>query len=275
MKTLIKTSLISLVLGATAISCSGNDSDVQVNEALLAAISGDHRSADNRTRDDYRSPYQTLSFFGVEPHHTVIEAWPGGGWYTEILAPYLKDSGTLIAATYDRSPEPLAGWMAGSNASFARLIDSNPSLYADVIISEQLTQGQSRIVEPATADVILDFRNAHNWLGMGAENVVKAWHEALKSGGIVGITDHRWPADQPAIPGNGYIHEQTLIDLMTANGFTYVDSSEVNANPRDPKDHPNGVWMLPPNLRGLSDEDRPRFQAIGESDRMTLKFMKN
>jgi predicted methyltransferase len=275
MKTLIKTSLISLVLGATAISCSGNDSDVQVNEALQAAISGDHRSADNRARDVYRSPYQTLSFFGVEPHHTVIEAWPGGGWYTEILAPYLKDSGTLIAATYDRSPEPLAGWMAGSNATFARLTDSNPSLYGDVVISEQLTQAQSRIVEPGTADVILDFRNAHNWLGMGAENVVKAWYEALKTGGIVGITDHRWPADQPTIPGNGYIHEQTLIDLMTANGFTYVGSSEVNANPRDPKDHPNGVWMLPPNLRGLSDEDRPRFQAIGESDRMTLKFMKN
>jgi predicted methyltransferase len=279
MKTLIKTSLISLVLGATAISCSGSgsdsDSDVQVNEALQAAINGDHRSADNKARDVYRSPYQTLSFFGVEPNHTVIEAWPGGGWYTEILAPYLKDSGTLIAATYDRSPEPLAGWMAGSNAAFAGLTDSNPSLYGDVVISEQLTQAQSRIVEPGTADVILDFRNAHNWLGMGAENVVRAWHEALKTGGIVGLTDHRWPADQPTIPGNGYVHEQTLIDLMTANGFTYVGSSEVNANPLDPKDHPNGVWMLPPNLRGLSDEDRPRFQAIGESDRMTLKFMKN
>lgn len=273
MKTLIKTSLISLVLGTMAISSACSQENE--NTALRAAIDGDHRSAENKARDVYRSPYETLSFFGVEPHHTVIEAWPGGGWYTEILAPYLKDNGTLIGATYDRSPEPLAGWMAGSNAAFARLLDSNPAVYGDVVISEQLTQAQSRIAEPGTVDVVLDFRNAHNWLGMGAENVVKAWHEALKTGGVVGITDHRWPADQPTIPGNGYIHEKTLVDLMTANGFTFVGSSEVNANPRDPKDHPNGVWMLPPNLRGLSDEQRPHFQAIGESDRMTLKFVKN
>tara|TARA_R100001039_G_C1854470_1_gene116399 strand:- start:9533 stop:10351 length:819 start_codon:yes stop_codon:yes gene_type:complete len=272
MKTLVKTSLFALMLGTISISTSAV---AQGNGALRAAIDGEHRSDLNRSRDVYRNPYETLTFFGVERDDTVIEAWPGGGWYTEILAPYLQDHGTLIGATYDRSPEPLAGWMSGSNATFQRLLDSNPAVYGDVVIAEQLTQSQSRIAEPGSVDVILDFRNAHNWIGMGAANVIMAWHDALKPGGTVGIVDHRWDADQAAIPGNGYIHEQQLIDLMTSHGFTYAGSSEINANPNDPKNHEGGVWMLPPNLRGLSAEQRPMYQAIGESDRMTMKFIKN
>jgi predicted methyltransferase len=165
--------------------------------------------------------------------------------------------------------------MTGSNTTYGRLLESDQAIYGDVMIAEQLTQSQSLLADPGTVDVILDFRNAHNWLGMGAENVVKAWHAALKTGGVVGIEDHRWPADQPLVAGNGYIHEKQLIDLMTAHGFTFAGSSEANANPNDPKDHAGGVWMLPPTLRGVSDADRPRFLAIGESDRMTLKFVKN
>lgn len=271
MKPMLKTSLISLVAGLLAVG----QVIAQENTALRAAINAEHRSEANKARDIYRNPYETLSFFGVEADDVVVEAWPGGGWYTEILAPYLKAEGTLIGATYDRSETPLQGWMRGSNEAFQRLLDSNPAIYGDVVISEQLTQSQSRIAEPGTVDVILDFRNAHNWLGMGAENVVKAWHEALKTGGVVGIVDHRWPADQPTVPGNGYIHEKTLVDLMTANGFTFAGSSEVNANPRDPKNHPGGVWNLPPTLRGVADADRARLIEIGESDRMTLKFVKN
>lgn len=255
--------------------CSVGQLAAQENTALRAAINADHRSAENKARDVYRNPYETLTFFGVEADDVVIETWPGGGWYTEILAPYLKQEGTLIAATYDRSPTPLGSWMAGSNQAFARLLESNPELYSDIVIAEQLTQSQSRLAEAGSVDVIVDFRNAHNWMGMGAENIVKAWHEALKPGGVVGIVDHRWPADQPTVAGNGYIHEKALVDLMTANGFSFAGSSEVNANPNDPKDHAGGVWNLPPNLRGVSDADRPRLQAIGESDRMTLKFVKD
>ena len=275
MKPFLKTSLISVVAGVLAASLSIGQLAAQENTALRAAINGNHRSDANSARDVYRSPYETLTFFGVEADDVVIESWPGGGWYTEILAPYLKAEGTLIGATYDRSATPLAAWMSGSNQAFARLLESNPELYGDIVISEQLTQSQSRIAEPGTVDVILDFRNAHNWLGMGAENIVMAWHEALKPGGVVGIVDHRWPADQAAVQGNGYIHEKTLIDLMTAHGFTFAGSSEVNANPNDPKDHAGGVWNLPPTLRGVSDADRPRLLEIGESDRMTLKFTKN
>ncbi|MDO8910179.1 MAG: methyltransferase [Pseudohongiella sp.] len=274
MKSLFRSPLISLVAGALVGVLSIGQLAAQENTALRAAINGDHRSEANKARDIYRNPYETLTFFGVEADHVVIESWPGGGWYTEILAPYLKEDGQLIGATYDRSATPLAGWMTGSNQAFGALLDSNQSLYGDVVIAEQLTQSRSRLADPGTVDVILDFRNAHNWLGMGAENIVMAWHEALKQGGVVGIVDHRWPADQEAIPGNGYIHEQTLIDLMTAHGFSFAGSSEVNANPNDPKDHAGGVWNLPPTLRGVSDADRPRLLGIGESDRMTLKFTK-
>lgn len=271
MKPFLKTSLISIVAGVLAIGQVA----AQENTALRAAINGEHRSDANKARDVHRSPYETLTFFGVEADHVVIEAWPGGGWYTEILAPYLQEEGQLIGATYDRSTTPMAAWMTGSNTTFGRLLDSNQAVFGDVMIAEQLTQSQSRLADPGTVDVILDFRNAHNWLGMGAENVVMAWHAALKTGGVVGIVDHRWPADQAAVPGNGYIHEQQLVDLMTAHGFTFAGGSEVNANPNDPKDHAGGVWMLPPNLRGIADADRPRYLAIGESDRMTLKFVKN
>lgn len=275
MKPFIKSPLIAVIAGVLVGALSIGQLAAQENTALRAAIDGDHRSEANKARDVYRSPYETLTFFGVEADDVVVESWPGGGWYTEILAPYLKEDGTLIGATYDRSATPLAAWMSGSNQAFQRLLDSNTGLYSDVVISEQLTQSQSRIAEPGTVDVILDFRNAHNWLGMGAENIVMAWHDALRPGGVVGIVDHRWPADQAAVPGNGYIHEKTLIDLMTAHGFTFAGSSEVNANPNDPKNHAGGVWNLPPTLRGVSDADRPRMLEIGESDRMTLKFTKN
>ncbi len=271
MKPFVKTSVLTLIAGLLMASPLA----AQENAALRTAINSPHRSEANSARDVYRHPYETLSFFGVEADDVVVETWPGGGWYTEILAPYLKENGTLIAALYDRSDTPLQGWMKGSNDSFMALVNSNPSLYGDIVLSEQLTQAQSRIAEPGSVDVILDFRNAHNWLAMGADNIVKAWHAALKSGGVVGIVDHRWPADQAAVPGNGYIHEKTLIDLMTANGFSFAGSSEINANPRDPKNHPGGVWNLPPTLRGVSDADRPRLMEIGESDRMTLKFVKD
>jgi predicted methyltransferase len=275
MKSYLRTPLISVITGVLAGALAIGQLAAQENTALRDAINGEQRSDTNKARDVYRSPYETLTFFGVEADDVVIESWPGGGWYTQILAPYLKENGQLIGATYDRSATPLAGWMTGSNQTFSRLLDSDQNLYNDVVIAEQLTQSQSRIVDPGTADVILDFRNAHNWLGMGAENIVMAWHDALKTGGVVGIVDHRWPADQEAIPGNGYVHEKTLIDLMTAHGFTFAGSSEINANPNDPKDHPGGVWNLPPTLRAVSDADRPRLLEIGESDRLTLKFTKN
>src|SRR5690554_2530631 len=262
--------MVALLTGLTAAVPASS----QQNNALQSAVDGSHRASDNRARDVYRNPYETLTFFEVEPHHTVIETWPGTGWYSEILALYLKDEGTLIAATYDRSDEPMMGFMRNSVAVYDDFLASHPEVYGKVVVTEQLTESQSRLAEPGTVDRILDFRNAHNWMSWNAENIVKAWHEALKPGGVVGLVDHRWPADQPIVAGNGYIHEQALIDLMEANGFRFGGRSEINANPRDTKDHQGGVWMLPPNLRGVPEEDQAHFLAIGESDRLTMKFVK-
>jgi predicted methyltransferase len=223
---LVALSLCSLGIGAQA--QEGH------NHALMMAIDNPQRSEANKARDVYRHPYETLSFFGVQPTHTVVEMFPGGGWYTEILTPYLANGGTLIPA---RSAEIPAA--AG------------------------------------TVDVILDFRNAHNWMGGNGEAMVQAWHAALKPGGVVGLVDHRHDPDVPFVAGRGYILEQQIIDLMQANGFRLEARSEINANPLDTKDHPGGVWNLPPTLQNVSEADRAKYLAIGESDRMTLKFVKN
>jgi predicted methyltransferase len=265
--------LVSLCLSTLAMPALAQHGDH--NHALMMAVDASNRTEANKARDVYRHPYETLSFFGIQPNHTVVEMWPGAGWYTEILAPYLKDNGKLIAATFDRSDNPPAAYMRAAVTGFDAFLASNPAVYGQVEISEQVSERQSVIAPAGTVDAILDFRNAHNWIPAGADNIIKAWHAALKPGGIVGIVDHRRDADEPFQPGTGYIHEQQLIDLMEANGFRLEARSEVNANPLDTKDHPGGVWNLPPNLRGVSDADRPKFLAIGESDRMTLKFVKN
>lgn len=240
-------------------------------EKLWQAITGEHRPVADVARDQYRNPFQTLAFFGVEPHHTVVEVFPGGGWYTQILAPYLRDDGRLIAAMYPRG-EGASDFMVNMGRNYEAFLQSNPDVYDQVEMVELAPGQQSRLAEPGTVDFIVDFRNAHNWIGWGADEMISSWHEALKPGGMVGLTDHRMDPGREA--GNGYIHEQTLIDVMESHGFRHVASSEVNANPRDTKDHPGGVWNLPPNLRGLSGEQRLPFLAIGESDRLTMLFVK-
>lgn len=242
-------------------------------EALNEIVAGDHRSETNKARDVYRNPVETLEFFGIEPHHTVVEIFPGTGWYTEILAPYLRDEGKLIAAGYPRDPEVASGFMVQLNATYDELLQSRPEIYDQVEVSELNPRQRSVLAEPGTVDAILDFRNAHNWFSWGPADMLGAWHEALKPGGIVGVVDHRM--DPSREPAGGYIHEKTLIDTMEEHGFRYIGSSEINANPSDTKDHAGGVWNLPPNLRDVADADRERFLSIGESDRLTMLFQKN
>ena len=230
-------------------------------EGLAEALAGAHRSPENKARDVYRHPLETLEFFGVEPDMTVVESWPGGGWYTQVLAPYLQDKGTFIGA----QPRAREAWDA--------MLDANPDVYGKVV---RVDLSKEAMAAPGSVDVILDFRNAHNWLRSAerAQGLAKAWHDALKPGGIVGIVDHRQDADAPPPEGrSGYIKEQDLIDFMSANGFEFVAKSEVNANPKDTKDHPRSVWTLPPSL-ALGDQDREKYLAIGESDRLTMTFRK-
>lgn len=243
--------------------------------ALDAAIAGSNRTAAYAERDGWRHPKQTLAFFGIKPDMTVVEVWPGGGWYSEILAPYLRDSGKYYAAGF-AIHENSSDYFRNSAAKYAEKLAANPLVYGKVIVTALGRPDSWTACPPGTADRVLTFRNVHNWMGPGYENeMFTAFYAALKSGGVLGVVEHR------AKPGtsmddmkkSGYVTQAYVVELATKAGFKLQSSSEVNANPKDTADHPEGVWTLPPSLR-LGDTDREKYLAIGESDRMTLRFVK-
>jgi predicted methyltransferase len=244
-----------------------------VRDLLAPILAGNHRSDTNKARDAWRHPVETLEFFGVEPGMSVVEIWPGGGWYTEVLGPLLNANGRYIAAAADPN-----GASANTLAAIQRFKDklaARPDLYANT----QVTGFGSKALDfvPAgSVDRVLTFRNVHNWMGAGwAEDAFKAMFKALKPGGVLGVVEHRASKDQSQDPkaASGYVREDYVIKLATDAGFKLVAMSEINSNPRDTKDHPKGVWTLPPTLT-LKDQDRDKYLAIGESDRMTLRFVK-
>ena len=239
---------------------------------LDAAIAGDWRSADNKARDQYRHPKQTLEFFGVQPTDTVIEITPGGGWYTEILAPYLWSKGSYIAAIANSESSE---YNKKNNERFRAKLAADPAHYESAKIVEFDPKAPS-LGTDGSADVVLTFRNVHNWVGAGtAEAMFKAFNAVLKPGGTLGVAEHRAADDATpeSLKDSGYLTTASVVKLATDAGFTLVESSEINANPKDTRDHEKGVWTLPPSL-ALKDVDRDKYLAIGESDRMTLKFMK-
>ncbi len=241
---------------------------------LRAAIDdGDLRAAKNKARDAYRHPFDTLMFFGVEPSMTVVEIWPGRGWYSEILAPFLRGSGRFYAASWDRDLE--SEFVQRTLKAFDERFVARPDVYGEVIVTE-LSRKKTAIAPPGSADMVLTFRNVHNWMKRGYERVIfEAMFEALKPGGILGLVEHRGDPDVWQDPQglSGYVNQDYAIALAEDVGFRLVATSEANANPKDSRDHPKGVWTLPPSLR-LKDVDRDKYLAIGESDRMTLKFVK-
>jgi predicted methyltransferase len=249
-------------------SARGQSAAVQ-RLSLSQAIASPLRSPENRARDRYRHPAQTLGFFGVKPTDTVVEIWPGGGWYTEILAPYLAARGTYYAAA-----------PVGRGAErFGQFVAAKPDVYGRVKIANfPILAAGGTPVPAGSADVVLTFRNVHNWM-MGdtpfADQAFRQMYAMLKPGGTLGIVEHRLPerADTARERSSGYVKTSTVRRLAESAGFRFAGASEVNANPRDTTDWPEGVWTLPPVLR-LKDQDRAKYVAIGESDRMTLKFTK-
>jgi predicted methyltransferase len=253
---------------------------------LEIAIAGDWRPAADTARDVWRHPKETLEFFGVQPNHKVVEVWPGGGWYTQILGPYLATGGgTLVAAGFDvasvtDNPE--------RKARLETRLAEFKTTYGDprygTIAYSAFSGASGPLTEAASADVVLSFRNVHNW--MASEYADKFFTDAfaaLKPGGTLGIVEHRLPSTATQDPKalTGYVHEDYVKALALAAGFEFVEASEINANPADTADHPFGVWTLPPNSTVADDEgkapegfDPAKYQAIGESDRMTLKFRK-
>ena len=240
---------------------------------LKALVAGPQRSPANRARDPYRHPLEDLRFLGVRPDDHVLEILPGGGAYwTEILGPYLRDHGRYIAANppaTDRSDEAVKG-----NAAFAAKVAADLTDFARVEVTEFGPQGVT--VTPGTVGVVLTFRNVHNWMADGtADAVFASFFRALKPGGTLGIEEHRGRPDQPqdAKAKSGYVRQDVVVALAEKAGFRLAGSSEANANPKDTKDYAEGVWTLPPTYR-LKYKDRDRYAAIGESDRMLLKFVK-
>lgn len=254
------------------------EADPATVAALKAAIAGPHRSAENRARDASRHPLETLLFFGLKKDMTVVELWPGGGgWFTEILAPTLRDSGKLIVTNFDTSGAPDA-YQTRSGTKFKEKLASAPQVYDKVEVVTVTDPANLVLAPEGTVDLVVTFRNTHNWVEDGIDGpIYTAAFKALKSGGVLGVEQHRanpGPVEDPKkFAEAGYLPEAWVIDRIESFGFKLTGRSEVNANPRDTKDYPEGVWALPPVLRG-GDKDRAKFTAIGESDRMTLKFVK-
>ncbi|MDB5569125.1 MAG: putative methyltransferase [Hyphomicrobiales bacterium] len=244
-----------------------------VNPRLAACIASDRRSPGNRARDVWRKPAEVISFFGVAPHHTVVEVLPGSaGYWTEILAPYLKDEGRYIAA--GRDEEAPANYLEDHAKMLAKYAAA-PDLYGAVAVTK-FNADKHEIAPPGGADFVLTFRNLHNWLDRNEiDGALRAFHKALKPGGVLGVADHRGRNDvsQADQMRTGYVRQDFAVALIEKAGFRLAGTSEAKANPKDTKDHADGVWSLPPSYRG-GDKDRAKYQAIGESDRFVLKFQK-
>lgn len=250
--------------------------DIQVSPQLQAAVANSARTPANVVRDEYRHPAQTLAFFGLQPQQTVIEITPGGGWYAEILAPYLRESGKYVAAVVDPMALPAGGgrdYQQRSRDGLAKKFAEAPALF-DRATEVAYTPAAPVLGKPGSADVVLTFRNVHNWRSSNqAEGLFRAFFDVLKPGGVLGVVEHRAKTDVPADDKSGYVGQAQVIAMAEAAGFKLDASSEVNANPRDTKDHPNGVWTLPPS-NNHDAADAAKYKAIGESDRMTLRFVK-
>lgn len=269
-----------LLLGLSACSWSfgswGPAAESQQALDLHEFIASKHRSPAYVGRDGDRHPEAALKFFGLQPQLTVVEVWPGGGYWTEILAPYLRDGGRYVAAHFAASHPNTPDWRKRAYANFEDKLAADPKRYDQVLLRE-LGPPQAWAPVPAnSADLVLTFRNVHNWMkGDYAPRMFEAFHDMLKPGGVLGVVEHRAKPGTPMeeMIRSGYVTEAHVIALAEAAGLRLQARSEINANRLDSKDHPAGVWTLPPSLR-LGDQDKEKYLTIGESDRMTLRFVK-
>lgn len=261
--------VLALIVGA----CATSSTRQSTTQALDRILAGDQRPEADRARDRYRHPKATLLFFGIRPEMSVLEVWPEPGWYTQVLAPLLADKGKYYAGVI--APDPKSEYITRRLDGYRQTLAARPEIYGHVAVVTFPLDG-SDAVPPGSLDMVLTFRNIHNWMARDqAAAAFATMYRALKPGGVLGVTEHR---GNPAVPQDpkaksGYVNEDYAIKLIESVGFRLVASSQVNANPLDTKDYPQGVWTLPPTYR-LGDKDRDKYAAIGESDRFTLKFVK-
>jgi predicted methyltransferase len=266
-----------LLLLASTLLLSASCSTTSTREVTAAALdnilAGSQRSPENSARDRYRHPKETLLFFGIRPEMKVMEVWPEPGWYTEIIAPLVRERGQYVAAVI--APDPDSKYVTGRLSDYQQKLTANPEIYGAVTVATLPTDG-SDVVPAGSLDMVVTFRNIHNWMARdSAGQVFATVYRALKPGGVLGVVEHRGNAATPQDPQakSGYVNEDYAIRLIEGQGFSLVGESQVNANPKDTKDYEQGVWTLPPTYR-LGDKDRQKYADIGESDRFTLKFVK-
>ena len=275
------------LIGALALAACGKKGEAEPaptkaarNMTLQDAVAGDWRSPADKARDAWRHPIETLEFWGLQPGQTVVEFWPGAGWYTDILAPYLAaNKGKLIAADL----EPTDPASAEIVEAYRAKLKAKPRIYGEVEITA-FGPTSGPVAPAGGADLVLFLRNLHNWMAAGiVEKAFRDAYAALKPGGVLGIEEHRADAGgvQDVLAPDGYVQQAYAIRLAQEAGFVLDKTSEINANPKDTKDHPFGVWTLPPvrrsSPRGQPDDptfNHAKYDAIGESDRMTLRFVK-
>ena len=261
----------SLVLASSAFA-----GPMSFSDRVAAGMEGEHRSESNSARDQYRHPLETLEFFGIENGMTVIEIWPGGGWYTEILAPAMRDHGKLIIATWDPEVEGQSSYRYELPKAMAETFAQHPEVYDQVGVEYFSPPESASLGEAGSIDVVVTFRNTHGWVNGGlAQDIFTEFARVLKPGGVLGVVQHRAVegANLMVSAKNGYVPEAAVKEFATNAGLVFEMASEINANPKDSTDHPKGVWTLPPGYR-LGDVDKEKYTAIGESDRMTLRFRK-
>ena len=265
--------LAALVAALLIAGCAMTSTRQATAQALDNILADPHRPQADQDRDRYRHPKETLLFFGIRPEMTVLEVWPEPGWYTDIIAPLVRDQGKYSAAVIE--PDPGSRYITARLDAFHNRLAADPTLYGKASVVTFPSTGAD-VVKPGSVDLVVTFRNLHNWMEAGtASQAFATMFKALKPGGVLGVVDHR---GNPALPQDpkaksGYVNQDYAIQLIEAQGFRLVGTSEVNANPRDTKDYEQGVWTLPPTYR-LGDQDRQKYAEIGESDRFTLKFQK-
>ena len=268
-------------------ACGNSETGVEISEpaapppiveesgqTMADIAEGAHRPDDNKVRNVYRHPVETLEFFGIKDDMIVAEIWPAGGWYSEVIAPYLRDNGKYIAAHWD--PESEIEFVRNGVQAYQDKLAEHPEAYDKVEMAVLMYPEKMDFVPSGSVDMILTFRNIHNWMGRDFhDDMFASMYAALKPGGILGVVEHRGNPDVPQDPkaASGYVNQDYAIALAEKAGFVLGSTSEINANPKDRKDYETGVWTLPPTMRA-GEENRDEYIAIGESDRFTLKFVK-
>jgi predicted methyltransferase len=258
---------------AVLVGCVTNSGRERTANALDGILAGDQRTVVDHAQDPYRHPKETLLFFGMRPHSRVLEVWPQTGWYTKIIAPLVRAGGQYRAGVV--APDPGSRFLTARLAAYRRLLASRPDLYGGVkIVTFPLDGGD--VLPPGSVDMAVSFGDLHEWMALGnAQQALAKIYRVLAPGGVLGVVDNRGDPSVPQDPRakNGYVRQDYAIGLIEAAGFRLVATSEVNANRKDTKNYPCGVWALPPDYR-LGNIDRAKYQAIGESDRFTLRFVK-